>query len=88
MPLREEPLIYTNKVKKFEIIEKKKRALKNPISLSLCLPLSLCLSLFAVLGFELRVLHLLGRCSITTAMFPGFFALSYFQTWSHAFCLG
>jgi hypothetical protein len=46
MPLREEPLIYTNKVKKFEIIEKKKREPWRIQSLSLFVSLSLSVSLF------------------------------------------
>jgi hypothetical protein len=37
---------------------------------------------FAVLGFELKASHLLGRCSITWSTHPRLFALVFFQIMS------
>jgi hypothetical protein len=59
------------------------------------LPVSLCTLLvfvfvfvfvfFMVIGFELRVLHLLGRCFTTWATLSVLFALGIFQVESHVY---
>jgi hypothetical protein len=49
----------------------------------------LLLLFLAVLGFELRALHLLGKCSTTRATSPALFSFSYFSDKVlHFFCPG